>query len=69
MAAVAAQAPVLPEAYAIAEGEKPANARIQLRGDPKNLGAEAGRKFPEILGGMRLPGDIRAAGGWSWRGG
>lgn len=62
LAAVAAQAPVVPEAYAIAEGDKPANARIQLRGDPKNLGAEAARKFPEILGGMRLSADTQGSG-------
>jgi hypothetical protein len=37
-------------AYAMAEGT-PVNARIQRRGDPKNLGAEAPRRFLQILGG------------------
>jgi Protein of unknown function (DUF1553)/Protein of unknown function (DUF1549)/Planctomycete cytochrome C len=52
---LAPRAPVLREAYAVAESEKPADAKIQLRGDPKNLGPAVRRKFPAILGGMLLP--------------
>jgi hypothetical protein len=54
LAAVQARAPVIPMAYAVAEG-KPANAKIHLRGDPKSLGAEAVRRFPAVLGGQTLP--------------
>ena len=42
-------------AYSVSEG-KPANARIQVRGDPKRLGEEVPRHFPTILGGVSLEG-------------
>jgi Protein of unknown function (DUF1553)/Protein of unknown function (DUF1549) len=50
----AATKPSLPMAYAVAEG-KAANARVQKRGDPKDLGEEVPRKFLDVLGGQVLP--------------
>jgi len=44
------QMPKVEIAYAVAEGS-PGNARIQKRGDPKDLGEEVPRGFPQILGG------------------
>jgi hypothetical protein len=46
--------PETPKAYAVMEGA-PANARIQLRGDPKNLGDEVPRAWLTVLGGDTLP--------------
>lgn len=43
-----------PVAYAVSEG-KPANARIQKRGEPDKLGPEVPRQFLTILGGDSLP--------------
>jgi hypothetical protein len=40
-------------AYAVFEG-KPADARVQMKGDPKRLGAAAPRGNLQILGGQRL---------------
>jgi Protein of unknown function (DUF1553)/Protein of unknown function (DUF1549)/Planctomycete cytochrome C len=48
-------------AYAVADGT-PANAHIQLRGDPHQAGAEAPRRFPEILGGAALPAETKGSG-------
>ena len=47
-------------AYAVAEGitagkRKVGDACIQLQGDPERQGAEVPRRFPEVLGGHRLP--------------
>ena len=53
------------ELYAVAEG-KPQNARIQKRGEPKNLGDEVPRRFLEILGGDPLPATAKGSGAWSW---
>lgn len=49
-----AQAPVINTAYAVAEAAG-ANARLQVRGDPKRLGDEVPRHFPAVLGGQELP--------------
>jgi mono/diheme cytochrome c family protein len=38
-------------AYAVREGDTPANARILLRGDPEKLGAEVPRKNLDLFGG------------------
>jgi hypothetical protein len=56
-----AEGPAYESAYAVAEG-KPANARIHLRGDPKQLGDEAPRHFPAVLGGQQLPRDDATSG-------
>jgi hypothetical protein len=42
-------------AYAMAESDHPTNARLQRRGDPKNLGAEVPRRFLAVLGGRDRP--------------
>jgi hypothetical protein len=66
--AVQAAAPVIDDAYAVAEG-KPGDARVQLRGDPKRPGDEVRRHFPAVLGGHELPpgatvGGRRELAGW-----
>ncbi len=58
---VAAEAPAINDAYAVADG-KPANTKLQLRGDPKRLGDEVPRHFPAILGGNELPKDAATSG-------
>lgn len=59
--AVLAEAPALPDAYAVADG-KAANTKMQLRGDPKRLGDEIPRHFPAILGGQTLPAGGESSG-------
>lgn len=51
--ALQAEAPVINSAYAVAEAT-PANARLQVRGDPKRLGDEVPRHFPAVLGGHEV---------------
>lgn len=58
---VAAETPAINDAYAVADG-KPANTKLQLRGDPKRLGDEVPRHFPAILGGNELPQDAATSG-------
>jgi hypothetical protein len=41
-------------AYAIAEGKKFENCKVQLKGDPERLGVEVPRRFPLVLGGQSL---------------
>ncbi|MEI7685601.1 MAG: PSD1 and planctomycete cytochrome C domain-containing protein [Planctomycetota bacterium] len=48
-------------AYAVAEG-KPHNARIHKRGEPRDLGEEAPRRFLTVLGGDQLPKDEAGSG-------
>ncbi|PHX95703.1 MAG: hypothetical protein CK546_01200 [Pedosphaera sp.] len=48
-------------AYAVADG-KPSNARLHVRGDPKRLGEEVPRRFPQILGGQTLSKDCATSG-------
>jgi hypothetical protein len=48
-------------AYAVREGT-PQEARIHRYGDEKDLGDEAPRGFPQVLGGGTLPPDIKASG-------
>ena len=52
--ALAAQAPGVELAYAVAEGT-PHDAKIHRRGDPRTPGALVPRHFPLILGGQTLP--------------
>lgn len=59
--AAAAEAPLVNDAYAVAEGT-PANTKMQLRGDPKRLGAEVTRHFPAILGGQELAPGVPGSG-------
>jgi mono/diheme cytochrome c family protein len=60
-AAAANEAPVIEDAYAVADG-KPANTRLQLRGDPKRLGEQVPRRFLEVLGGQPLPPESTGSG-------
>ena len=60
--------PAFEKAYAVSEGE-PADARIQIKGDPAKLGPAVPRGFLTVLGGQRLPSDEtgsgrRALAGW-----
>ena len=50
-----------PLAFGVIEGT-PANARIQIRGEPARLGEEVPRRFLEILGGDPLPADMPGSG-------
>ncbi|HEY1067373.1 MAG TPA: DUF1553 domain-containing protein, partial [Pirellulales bacterium] len=50
-----------PTVYGVVEG-KPANARLQFRGEPERLGEEVPRRFLEILGGERLPENSQESG-------
>ena len=59
--ALQAEAPASPTAYAVADG-KAANAKIHVRGDPKQLGDEVPRHFPAVLGGQQLPRDCSGSG-------
>lgn len=54
--------PTLPAAYAVRDAQ-PANARIQLKGEPDNPGVEVPRKFPDILGGYTLPAEAQQTSG------
>ena len=47
-------------AYAVGDGQ-PADARLQVRGDPTRLGEAVPRHFPTILGGQPL-GDAKSSG-------
>lgn len=54
-------------AYAVAEGKtegkkKVGNACVQIKGDPERLGPEVPRRFPEVLGGQKLPADTTGSG-------
>jgi hypothetical protein len=54
-------------AYAVIDAKdedkkKVGNACIQIKGDPEHLGKEVERHFPEVLGGMRLPPDVKGSG-------
>lgn len=62
LAEVLARMPIWPDAYAVVDGPSSGNAKIQIRGEPKNLGAEVRRKFPAILGGMQLAEGTKGSG-------
>jgi hypothetical protein len=54
-------------AYAVADAndadkKKVGNACVQIKGDPQRLGKEVPRRFPEVLGGMRLAPDVQGSG-------
>lgn len=48
--------------YAVADKLEPADATIQLKGDPAKPGDIAARKFPAILGGQELPTELKTSG-------
>lgn len=45
--------PEIPTAYAVQDGQ-PADAYIQIKGEPTRPGAVVARKFPDVLGGQQL---------------
>jgi hypothetical protein len=47
-------APLVRDAYAVTDAAETGDARIQNRGEPKNLGETVRRGFPAVLGGMTL---------------
>jgi hypothetical protein len=49
-------------AYAVVEGAKAGNARVQQRGERSRLGDEVPRGFLKVLGGQRLPADCKGSG-------
>ena len=53
--------PPLPTAYAVRD-DRPANAKVQLKGEPDRPGAEVPRKFPDVLGGYLLPAEATGSG-------
>jgi len=53
--------PQVEKAYAVSEG-KPADARIQFKGNPEDLGEVAPRGFLQILGGQKLPPEEKGSG-------
>jgi len=59
----AEQAPLPFEvAYAVAEGKKIENCKVQLKGDPERLGSEVVRRFPLVFGGQVLPPEEQGSG-------
>ena len=54
-------APRYLKAYAVAD-QKPVNARVQIQGDPHNLGPEVQRGFLGVLGGRRAVADGKGSG-------
>ena len=53
--------PIIESAYAVAEATS-ADAKIQLRGDPKRLGDEVRRHFPAVLGNQSLAEKAKTSG-------
>jgi hypothetical protein len=49
-------------AYAVAEGKKVENCKVQMKGDPGRLGNEVPRRFPVVLGGHSVPPDSKLSG-------
>jgi hypothetical protein len=62
LAELTATAPLIRDAYAVADAKETGDARIQNRGEPKNLGDVVRRGFPAVLGGMTLPDQAHGSG-------
>jgi hypothetical protein len=54
--------PLIDSAFAVWEGAKIENAKLLIRGEPKNLGPEVPRRFLEVLGGQALGSDQKGSG-------
>ena len=61
MAVLEHDAPNIAKLYAVSEG-KPADAKIQKKGDPYQLGEVVPRGFLTILGGQKLPPEEKGSG-------
>ena len=53
--------PEYPTAYAVMD-EEPADAAIQVKGQPDRPGAVVPRQFPKVLGGFKLPDEVARDG-------
>ena len=53
--------PNFDKAYAMTEGT-PVNAHVFVKGEPKTLGPEVPRGFPQILGGEKVPAEEQGSG-------
>ncbi len=53
---------VVDKAYAVQEGPNPGNAKLQRKGDPRNLGEEVPRGLMAVLGGKTLPATEKGSG-------
>ena len=49
-------------AYAVVEGPRQGNTKVQIKGDPTRLGREVPRRFIEVLGGQALTSDSKGSG-------
>jgi hypothetical protein len=49
-------------AYAVADGARPSDARVQFKGDPAKPGPAVPRRFLTVLGGRTLAGDATGSG-------
>jgi hypothetical protein len=56
-----ANPPAVPRAYAVSEG-KPADAKVQMKGQPGKLGDLVPRGFLQVLGGQTLPKEEKGSG-------
>jgi hypothetical protein len=56
-----ASPPKVEKAYAVLEG-KSADAKVQIKGEPKILGPEVRRGFLTVLGGQKLPAEEKGSG-------
>ncbi|HEX8911967.1 MAG TPA: PSD1 and planctomycete cytochrome C domain-containing protein [Humisphaera sp.] len=61
-AALAAQAPPIDDAYAVADAEQTADAPVQKRGEPYDKGDVVRRGFLTVLGGQKLPDGYQGSG-------
>jgi hypothetical protein len=60
--ALAGEAPQVEDAYAVVDGPSPADAAVQLRGEPFNAGPVVRRGFLTVLGGQKLPDGYQGSG-------
>jgi hypothetical protein len=58
---LSAEYPYFQKAYAVSEGT-PGDARVLVRGEPKDLGPTVPRGFLTVLGGQKLPPDEKGSG-------
>ncbi|MDB5322069.1 MAG: hypothetical protein JWN40_3700 [Phycisphaerales bacterium] len=57
-----ANPPKVEKAYAVSDAKVIADAKVQLKGEPRNFGAVAPRGFLTVLGAQKLPPDEKGSG-------